>query len=184
MVKLILGDHSYGTIKAIGATSKGKIIVGKYCSIALRVRALMAGDHNFDVISTFPFFHEGFPITDLIRKPPLPETQFYNAEHKFEIVIGNDVWIGYGAVLFRDVNVGDGAVIGAFSTITKDIPPYSIAVGHSRIVRKRFSDEDIEFLLKLKWWDLPDQEVADIAPILHNPNIELLKQWAKENNKI
>ncbi|MDO8503808.1 MAG: hypothetical protein Q7S60_03895 [bacterium] len=102
---------------------------------------------------------------------------------KLKVVIGNDVWIGSNAILFREVTIGDGVVIGAFSKITKDIPPYSVVVGDSRIIKKRFPDEDIEFLLKLKWWDFEDQEVADIAHILCSPDINLLRTWAKENGK-
>ncbi len=101
-----------------------------------------------------------------------------------EINIGNDVWLGHSAVLFRDITIGDGAVIGAFAKITKDVLPYTIVVDSNRIVRKRFTDKDIEFLLKLKWWDFEDQMVADIAPILHSPDINLLKQWAEKNEKI
>jgi len=182
-MELILGNHSYGEIKSIGGDA-GKVIVGKYCSIAGEVKAFMAGDHNFDIISQYPFGHGGMKISKLLRKPPLKTTQSFNKSHKFEIVVGNDVWIGFGTILFRDVTIGDGSIIGAFTKVTKNIPPYSIVVGNSRIVRKRYLDEDIEFLLKLKWWNLPDQEVADIAPILHNTDINLLKQWAKDNNKI
>ena len=169
-----LGKHSYGDIWIVGGT-KGKVTVGKYCSLGFNIRAFMSHDHNAENISTFPFGHSGMPITKLM-KPPLPNKHSYNIKRRLEINIGNDVFIGSNTILFREVTVGDGAVIGAYSKITKDVPPYSVVVGDDRIIRKRFSDEDIEFLLKLKWWDFEDQEVADIAPILCSPDIEKLKE--------
>ena len=178
MEQITYGSHTYGKIEAIGG-SGGKVVVGKYCSIASDVKAFMSKDHNMDVISTFPFTHPRMPITKLITNPPLPTTQYISTKQK-GIIIGNDVWLGVGAIIFRGVNIGDGACIGAFSIVTKDIPPYSVVVGHSRITKTRFPAEDVEFLLKLKWWDLPDQVVADIAPILHTPDVGLLRQWAME----
>jgi len=179
MAQITIGEHTYGTLIALGGT-RGKISIGKYCSIAYGAKAFMGKDHNMDVISTYPFTHIGMPITKLITKPPLPTTQRLSTRQQ-NIVIGNDVWIGQEAIIFRGVTIGDGACIGAFSSVTKDIPPYSVVVGHSRIVRTRFSAEDVEFLLKLRWWDLEDQVVADIAPILHTPDVNLLRQWAKDN---
>ena len=168
------GKHSYGDIRIIGGT-KGKVTVGKYCSLGSNIKAFMSHDHNIHNISTFPFGHGGMPISKMM-KPPLPGRNKYNIRRKLEITIGNDVFVGSNTVIFRDVIIGDGAIIGAFSKITKDIPPYSVVVGDSRIIRKRFSDKDIEFLLKLKWWDFEDQIVADIAPILCSSGIEKLRK--------
>ena len=159
----------------------GRVIIGKYCSIG-GAMAFFAHDHNIHNISSFPFGESGMPISKLM-KPPLPGRDRRNTLQKQEVNIGNDVWIGRNAILFREVTVGDGAVIGAYSTITKDVPPYSVVVGNDRIVRKRFSDEDIKFLLKLKWWDFEDQEVADIGNILCSPDIGGLRKWAEENGK-
>lgn len=177
-----MGKHSYGDIRTIGR-SGGKVIIGKYCSIADNVRVFMAHDHNFQNISTYPFGHKNMPITKLM-KPPLPGPSRFNLTKNLNVTIGNDVWIGSEAVIFRDVTIGDGAVIGAFSTITKNIPPYSIVVGNSRIIRKRFSEKDIKFLLELKWWNFGDRLVAELAPILCSPNIKLLRKWAIEHGKI
>lgn len=156
-------------------------LLGNIVLWQMGLRHFFSGDHNMDVISTFPFFHHRRGITNTTISPRLSETQHDTVHHKENIYIGNDVWIGHGAVLFRGVTIGDGACIGAFSVITKDIPAYSVAVGHSRIVRKRFSQEDIDFLLELKWWDFPDSVVATLAPILHTPNVDLLRQWAKDH---
>lgn len=118
--------------------------------------AFMAHDHDSRSISSYPFNH-------------------HRIARKQEINVGNDVFIGSNTVLFRDITIGDGAFIGAFSVITKDVEPYAFVVGHNQVVRKRFPDEDIEFLLKLKWWDFPDEEVEKIKDILVSKDIRKLK---------
>lgn len=179
---ITFGKHSYGNIQITGR-SRGRVEIGKYTCLGQNVTAFLAYDHNTENISIFPFGHPGMPITKMM-KPPLPTRNNFNTKKELKLTIGNDVWIGDNAVLFSDITIGDGAVIGAYSVITKDIPPYSVVVGHSRIIRKRFFDEDIEFLLKLKWWDFEDQEVANIGNLLASPDISTLRTWAKKNNKI
>lgn len=179
---IIFGKYSYGNLQITGR-SWGKVNIGKYCSLGENITAFMFYNHNINNISTYPFGHRNTPITKLM-KPPFPTEKEYISKKKLRLSIGNDVWIGSNTVLFSDITIGDGAVIGAYSIITKDIPPYSIVVGQSRIIRKRFSDEDIEFLLKLKWWDFEDEIVASIGHILCGPNINALRTWAKENKKI
>ena len=178
---ITFGKHSYGDIRIEGI-SWGKVGIGKYCSIGQNVVVFMSYDHNMNNISTYPFGHADLPISKKI-KFALPRATFHRST-QLRTYIGNDVWIGSNTVLFSDITIGDGAVIGAYSIITKDIPPNSIAVGHSRIVRKRFPDEDIKFLLDLKWWDFEDEMVASIAHILCSPNINALRTWAKGNKKI
>lgn len=179
---IIVGEHSYGDIRIEGI-SRGKINIGKYTSLGKNITAFMAYDHNINNISAYPFGHRKLPITKLM-KPPLPTRGNYNLMRRSRLFIGNDVWIGSNAVLFSGITIGDGAAIGAYSIVTKDIPPYSVVVGHSRIIRKRFSDEDIEFLLKLKWWNFEDEVVANLGQILCSPNIKALRAWAKENKGI
>ena len=113
-------------------------------------------------------------------KKPLPTRNQYNIRRKLEINIGNDVFIGSNSVLFRDITIGDGAVIGAYSTITRDVPPYYVVAGNDRVIRRRIRS-DIEFLLKLKWWDFSDEEVAEIGHILCSSDVEALRGWAREN---
>jgi len=182
MADIIFGKHSYGDMRIVGGT-RGRVIIGKYCSFGEDITAFMSHDHNIDNISTFPFGHGGMAISKLM-KPPLPDRHRFNTTRKLEVVIGNDVWIGSHTVLFREVTIGDGAVIGAYSKITKNVPPYSVVVGDNKIIKKRFSDRDIKFLLKLKWWDFEDKVVANIAPILCSPDIYALRAWAKESGKI
>lgn len=168
------GKYSYGDVKIIGSKHYGIVNVGKYCSLAEDIRVFMANDHIVNNISTYPFGHKGKPITNLM-KVKLSRNR-YHKKRRFEINIGNDVWIGSHSIIFREVKIGDGAVIGAYSIITKDVEPYTVVVGNDRVLRKRFSDEDIEFLLRLKWWDKPDEEVASIGHILCSPDIHELRR--------
>ena len=81
-------------------------------------------------------------------------------DNKGDIVIGNDVWIGYGAVILSGVTIGDGAIIGTNALVTKDIPPYTIAGGiPAKPLKKRFSEEQISALMKIKWWDWSEEEI-------------------------
>lgn len=159
-----MGKHTYGltNFKIVGA-NRGVVNFGKYCSLGDSIVAFMAHDHDSRSISSYPF-----------NRHKVARKQIIN--------VGNDVFIGSNTVLFRDITIGDGAFIGAFSVVTKNIPPYSVVVGHSNIIRKRFSDEDIDFLLKLKWWDFKDSEVNKIAPILCSQDIDKLKRLYGTNN--
>ena len=179
MANIYYGDHTYGTVEPVGGKAMGNVHIGKYCSIAGEVKVFLEKDHNMDSISTYPFGHTHLPFSKKITKPFLPNTPHF-ATARRNIRIGNDIWLGYGSIIFRGVTIGDGSCIGAFSVITKDIPVYSVVVGHSRIVRKRFPQEDVDFLMKLKWWDLPDEVVADIAPFLRMASTDMLRKWAEE----
>ena len=173
MDNINLGKHSYGDIQITGGT-KGVVNVGKYTSTGENVKVFMSHDHNYNNLSTFPFGHKGMPITQLMKQPLSKHD--YNIRRNLEVNIGNDVFIGSHTVIFREVTIGDGAIIGAYSKITKDVRPYEIVVGDNKHLRFRFSAEDTKFLLKLKWWDFEDQEVADIAPILCSGDIDRLKR--------
>lgn len=141
-----VGDYSY----IGGNTVLVHTTIGKYCSIAGDCHIGM-GNHTVDYLSTSPIFtekHNGTGSSWVKHTSKNPYTP---------IRIGNDVWIGLGVMIMGGVNIGDGAVIGAGSIVTKDVPPYAVVAGvPSRIIRYRFSEEDIIILNKLKWWDLPD----------------------------
>ena len=128
-----------------------KLIIGKFCSIACGVQFLFnSANHTKKSLSTYPFplfFEEwGLDIRDVASA----------WDNKGDIVIGNDVWIGYEAILLAGVTIGDGAVIGTRALVTKDVPPYTIVGGTpARVLRKRFSEDTISALLRLKWWDWP-----------------------------
>lgn len=144
------------------------LTVGKYCSLASGIIADGGFNHNSKFVSTFPFgSRHGIGN--------LPS----HIELKGDINIGNDVWIGEDVLLMSGVTIGDGAVVGIRSIITKDIPPYTIVVGANRVIRKRFTDEQIERLLALKWWDFPDERVDNIASMLMSEDIEAFLNLCK-----
>jgi len=147
-----------------------KLIIGKFCQIAAGVEFIMNGaNHKMDCISTFPFYifekwDESIPSLD---KMPI----------KGDTVIGNDVWIGQNVTILPGVKIADGVIIGAESVVGSNIEPYSIAVGNpAKIVRKRFDDEMIELLLKFKWWNLSIDKINELIPLLHNSNLEYVKE--------
>lgn len=166
MGKSTFGHRTYGTITMRGAATN--LTVGKYCSLASGIVADGGFNHNSKFVSTFPF------AVALQHVPNLKT----HIEHKGDINIGNDVWIGEEVLIMSGVTIGDGAVVGIRSIITKDIPPYTIVVGANRVIRRRFTDEQIDFLIKLKWWDMPDDRVDLIAHLLSSENInELISRY-------
>lgn len=133
-----------------------KLVIGKFCSNACGARFLFnSANHTMDSLSTYPFplFFEEWESD---RKDVAASW-----DNKGDIIIGNDVWIGYEAVILAGVTIGDGAVIGTRALVTKDIPPYTIVGGvPARPIRKRFSEETISSLLEIKWWDWPKEKIA------------------------
>ena len=129
--------------------NQDKLIIGKFCSIACGAKFLFnSANHSLSSLSTYPFpifFEEwDLDIKDIKKA----------WDNKGDIVIGNDVWIGYEAVILAGVTIGDGAVIGTRAVVTKDVPPYTIVGGvPAKPIRKRFSQETIDSLLKMKWWN-------------------------------
>ena len=132
-----------------------KLIIGKFCQIAGGATFLMNGMwHIKRAISTYPFVL--FSKTCAEQYPEKPNYSF-----KGDTVIGNDVWLGYHTTVMPGVHIGDGAVIGTNSTVTKDVEPYAVVAGSpAKTIRKRFSDEDIELLLKIKWWNWAIEKIT------------------------
>jgi len=120
------------------------------------------GNHRPEWVTAFPFGHKN---TDVFGE--LPD---YNKTSN--IRIGNDVWIGANVTLMPGVNIGDGAIVAANSHVIKDVPPYCLAGGNpAKVIKQRFDDEAVELLLRLRWWDLPNEEIRKILPILmQEPN--------------
>ncbi len=154
--------------------NEDKLIIGRFCSIGTGAIFIMSGNqgHRFDWVSTYPF--HGFPEDNW------GETRDGYIS-KGNTVVGNDVWIGAEAMIMPGVHVGDGAVIGTRALVTKDVEPYAIVAGNpARVIRKRFSDEEIASLLQLQWWNWPVEEIRRQMPLLCSGNVFGLCQSARE----
>ncbi|AFL85071.1 acetyltransferase (isoleucine patch superfamily) [Belliella baltica DSM 15883] len=160
-----IGSYTYGHPLVLDWNEGTTLKIGKFCSIADDVKIFLGGNHRIDWVSTYPFniLNSDFPSAK--KNIGHPAT-------KGDVVIGNDVWIGRGVTILSGCKIGDGAVIAAESVITKSINPYEIHAGNpSKLIRKRFSDDEIEFLLKFQWWNLPITEINNIVFLLQSGNI-------------
>lgn len=131
-----------------------RLVIGKFCAIGKGVEFVMNGaNHRMDSFSTYPFNimgHGWEKVTPDLKDLPL----------KGDTVVGNDVWIGQNVTVLPGVHIGDGAIIGANSVVSKDVEPYTIAAGNPiGPIRKRFDDETIRILLRLKWWDWSAEKI-------------------------
>ena len=147
-----------------------KLIIGKFCSIACGTKFLFnCANHTLKSLSTytFPLFYEEWE---------LEKSNITTAwDNKGDIVIGNDVWIGYEAVIMAGVHIGDGAIIAARAVVTKDVPPYTIVGGTpAKEIRKRFDTEVIQQLLKLKWWDWSTNKIRQCLPYIAEGKLDEL----------
>nr|WP_281415630.1 CatB-related O-acetyltransferase [Pelotalea chapellei] len=164
-----IGAFTYGIPKVYFHDSN-KLIIGKYGSISSKVVIFLGGEHRTDFVSTFPFnqffsthrYLEGHPAT------------------RGDVTIGNDVWIGFGSLIVSGVTIGDGAVIGANSVVTKPVPPYAVVAGNpAKIIRYRFSNEIIERLLVIKWWNWNSEDINEGVPFLFNTDISAFFRYAE-----
>lgn len=150
--------------------NQDKLIIGKFCSIACGAKFIFnSANHTLSSLSTYPFpiFYEEWDldVKDITRA----------WDNKGDIVIGNDVWIGYEAVILAGVNIGDGAVIGTRAVVTKDVPPYTIVGGvPAKPIKKRFPQKIIDTLLKIKWWDWSKERISQHISEIQSGNIENL----------
>lgn len=142
-----------------------RLIIGRFCALAAGVRFLLPGANHADQgPSTFPFGIFGPPwefTMDLVLSAP----------SRGNTVVGNDVWLGYQALVLPGVTIGHGAVIAAASVVASDVPPYTVVAGNpARVVRRRFDDDDIECLLRAAWWDWPSASITRHARTIMEGN--------------
>jgi virginiamycin A acetyltransferase len=163
---IVVGDYTYyddprgpehfeSNVLYHFAFTGDRLIIGKYCSIAAETRFIMnGGNHPTTWLTTYPFpiFGEGWELDPPPSWPVRGDT-----------VVGNDVWIGYGATIMPGVRIGDGAIIAAAAVVTKDVPPYAIVGGNpGTTLRYRFDEGTIARLLQIRWWDW------DLAKVTRN----------------
>ena len=147
-----------------------RLVIGRLCSIACGARFLFnSANHAMASLSTYPF-----PL--FWEEWGLDRAEVASAwDNKGDIVVGNDVWIGYEAVILAGVTVGDGAVIAARAVVTKDVPPYTIVGGiPAKPIRRRFPEDTIRRLLALRWWDWPRERIAQNLAAIRAGDIEAL----------
>ena len=149
-----------------------RLIIGNFCSIACGTKFLFnSANHTLKSLSTytFPLFYEDWD---------LEKSNITTAwDNKGDIIIGNDVWIGYEAIIMAGVHVGNGAIIAAHAVVTKDVQPYTIVGGvPARFIRKRFNEEIIQELEKLKWWNWPIEKIRRCLPYITSGNLNKLSE--------
>lgn len=152
-----------------------RLVIGRFCAIASGVKFIMGpANHRVSSVSTYPFAVFGGAWSDAV--PP----HLSQLPKKGDIVVGNDVWIGRESVVMPGVKIGDGAIIAAYSIVTKDVAPYTVAGGNpARPRKKRFDDELTDLLLQLKWWDFAPEELPDILPMLCDTDLERVRLQIK-----
>jgi virginiamycin A acetyltransferase len=143
-----------------------RLIIGRFCALAAGCAFIMNGaNHRTDGPSTFPFPIFGGEWGDhaeLLETPTRGDT-----------VVGNDVWIGFRALVMPGVAIGHGAIVGAGSVVTRDVPPYAVVTGNpARVRRMRYPEEDIARLLALAWWDWPIEAITRAIPLLMAGDID------------
>ncbi|MEM6878256.1 MAG: CatB-related O-acetyltransferase [Bacteroidota bacterium] len=176
---IVVGDYTYyddfdsvenfeKNVKYLFDFTGDKLIIGKFCMIASDVTFIMNGaNHLSEAITTYPFAIFGEDWSQAMDGKSYPA--------KGDTVVGNDVWIGYGATIMPGITIGDGSIIATKSVVTKDVEPYSIVGGNpAKRIRKRFSEEQIKELLDLKWWDWPVEKItANVQSLTGNKIAEL-----------
>jgi acetyltransferase-like isoleucine patch superfamily enzyme len=159
--KYVIGEYTYGKPKVLFDNGSENLVIGKYCSIAEEVTILLGGNHSTSWLTTYPFNK----LYNSVYQEFAPHQEFPSSKGSVEI--GHDVWIGYRTLILSGVKIGNGAIIAAGSVITKEIGPYEIWGGNpARLIRKRFSENQIKELQKIAWWDWDHQRIIQDLSIL------------------
>lgn len=149
--------------------SKVKLVIGKFCAIAAETKFIMTGDHKLDAISTYPFpiFQNGWQHVYDVKDLPV----------KGDIIIGNDVWLGYDSLIKNGVTIGDGAIVAARAVVVKNVPPYAIVAGNpAKVVKMRFDDNIIKRLLRIAWWNWDIDKINKHLNLICSLDVDKLEQ--------
>lgn len=181
---IIVGDYTYyddfedvrnfeKNVKYLFDFTGDKLIIGKFCMIASDVTFIMNGaNHLTDAVSTYPFAIFGNGWEGSMEGKTYP--------YKGDTVVGNDVWMGYKATVMPGVKIGDGAIIATHSVVTKDVAPYTVVGGNPAVaIKKRFTEEQIQKLLKIRWWDWEIETITQNVQYLSTNDIEKLEEISK-----
>ena len=169
------GYMGYGSYIGEECTIKAK--VGRFCSIGHKVTVLTGTHPSHKYVSTNPVFYSlGLQNgMTFVNEQKFKEKIFADEEHQYGAIIGNDVWIGYNVTIMGGVTIGDGAIVATGALVNSNVEPYTIVVGQpAKIIKKRFADDQIEWLLKFKWWDKPLEWIKE-----HANNFDDIEQFIK-----
>lgn len=162
---IVKGEHSYydGSLqlKRYG-NRKNKLYIGKFCSISLGLKVFLGGNHRYDWVTTYPFNVLWDSAKHISGHP----------KSNGDVIIQNDVWVGENCTIMSGINIGSGSVIATNSVVTNNIDPYSIVGGNpAKLIKYRFSDEQIEELLKIKWWNWDNKKIRRNVSFLLSTDI-------------
>ena len=173
------GYMGWGSYIGCNSTVSGK--VGRFCSIAGNVKTVIGAHPSTEFVSTHPMFFSQIKQNGetFVDRQKFKEAKYADEEKKYHIIIGNDVWIGDSAMIMSGVTISDGAIIAAGAVVTKNVPPYSIVGGvPAKVIKYRFGQNQIDELLKIKWWDWPQDKIKTKAETFDNT-----ERFIKENRK-
>lgn len=162
--RVTIGRFTYGSPEFMLWDESECIQIGSFCSIANEVAIFGGGEHHIDWVTTFPIrIAFGDPLAGKDGHPT----------SKGITRIGNDVWIGFRSIVLSGVTIGDGAVLGAGTVVTSDVPPYAVVAGNpAKIIRYRFAEDVIQKLLKIRWWEWDIDKIKTNIPLLGSIDIQ------------
>jgi acetyltransferase-like isoleucine patch superfamily enzyme len=161
-----VGKYTYGSPNIIWNNNNAKLTIGNFCSIASNVKIYLGGNHRVDWVTTYPFGHIHHNIFNQFNGVGHPSTNG-------DVTIGNDVWICDNVTIMSGVTIGDGVVIANNSHVVKNVEPYSLVGGNpAKLIKYRFSQEQIEKLLEIKWWYWDDAKINNYTTLLCNTDID------------
>lgn len=159
------GDYTYGRCNVLDWGDPYTLKVGKFCSLAANITVYVSGNHRTNWVTTYPF---GSHLSNIFHR----EGESACVSNG-DVIIGNDVWIGNNATIMSGITVGDGSVIAANSHVVKNVEPYSIVGGNpARLIKYRFSHEQISKLLEIQWWNWSVEKINQNMGLLCNENID------------
>lgn len=162
-----MGAYSYECPKILSFGWSEKVVIGKFCSIAEDVKIVAGGEHNYNHVTTFP-------LKDRLKGSKLP------IHHKGPIIIENDVWIGTGAIILAGVKIANGAVVGAGSVVTHDVPAYAIVAGvPAQVIKFRFTTDQIKKLLEIEWWNWSIEKIVKNVDYFHENVDNFIEKFSR-----